>query len=493
MEIRKFEGLIRVVLEIGGYIIIAGGLTAGVIVIKRWSLAHINGNLLAPASIFANVANYAFISITFICAGVMVTLAGSLPVVEDSADVQLSLFASDFFAYYELYPASMLDNFSDIDETDSPSEPPHFDGLDGIDIPLDNYDLADITFDPNDVYIINTIDETPSWIIDLATPLAPTAVITNTPISLTPDAPIDYVEACVVQVREDLSANVNIRDSYNTNSNVLTVVERGDLLADVSNAAAYDDGTVWYQITTLDGVIGWVHGDLITLDGCDTPRFITVPVEPQPTATIVPVEPQPTAIPPIIETDPKDEPTPNPTEPTIDPDGGRPMVEIRTPFNSQVIFSVSETGFEAVAYDPDYGTDNGANIAYVEFNIYDPQGNHIYQRIEHHVRYCAGRGDQGCELLPFLVEQTGVYTITAQAWDNDGQVSDIATHTFTIADTTPTPEPTTATPEPTIITPEPTPIATEPTAVVDPEPNATPAPDNGGVGNNDNSGDDDDD
>lgn len=370
-------------------------------------------------------------------------------------------------------------------EEDSSNDEPD---LDMIDLSNDDDMLVVIDFDPNDGLI--GIDGDPS--VTIWTPIAPEISISLTPVPV-PTKPVDTTpttETCVVQVRETLTANANIREGYSLNTRVLTSVARGTLLAGVSHAAEYGDGDVWYEVTTIDGITGWIFGNLISLDGCDAPRFITVPtlepsVEPTPIVS-TPIEPTIIVTPnPTIEvtpnpTEPTIEPSiePTPTEPTVEPNA-RPIVFINTPYNGQVIYTENDTRFEATAYDPDYGTYNGANIAQVEFNIYDTQGNLLYYNDEQHVRYCAGRGDNECFTIPFLLDQAGTYTITAQAWDNDGQVSDLVVHIFIVADTSPTLEPTTITPEPT---------ATVETTVIAPEPSATPSPDvdNAGDDNADN-------
>ncbi|MFZ5911276.1 MAG: TadE/TadG family type IV pilus assembly protein [Chloroflexota bacterium] len=130
-------------------------------------------------------------------------------------------------------------------------------------------------------------------------------------------------------------------------------------------------------------------------------------------------------------------------------------IEIVSPDPSgQVITSVDQTPFEAIAYNPPYGTDNGDGIQSIRFWFSGPSS--IPGRTEEQLRYCAFGGNGPCNYISSVMDYTtlvnGEYTMYAQATGVDGRVSVIVSKTF-IIQFPPTPTPTatrtfTATPTP---------------------------------------------
>lgn len=108
-----------------------------------------------------------------------------------------------------------------------------------------------------------------------------------------------------------------------------------------------------------------------------------------------------------------------------------------------VITSVSQTLFEAIAYNPPYGTNNGDGIANIRFWFSGPSG--IPSRTESQLRYCAFSGNGPCQPISAVMDYTtllnGEYTMYAQATGVDGRTSVIVSKRF-ILQLPPTPTPT---------------------------------------------------
>ncbi|NJN18869.1 MAG: PASTA domain-containing protein [Oscillochloris sp.] len=128
-----------------------------------------------------------------------------------------------------------------------------------------------------------------------------------------------------------------------------------------------------------------------------------------------------------------------------------------SPANGATISSASQTGFEAVAWNPQVGTNNGAGIQKVTLQVLGPGGQSISNQQESVVSYCAHGGDSPCAPISNSTFQNlpaGTYTIIAQAFAADGRTA-TDTHTFVIvspATPTATPSPTsTATPTATAV------------------------------------------
>jgi hypothetical protein len=120
-----------------------------------------------------------------------------------------------------------------------------------------------------------------------------------------------------------------------------------------------------------------------------------------------------------------------------------------------VVTSLSQTRFEAIAWNPPYGTSNGNGIRNIKFWFAGPGT--IPGRTEGQKAYCAFSGNSPCEMLNTAVPNygslpNGTYTIFARAEGVDGRLSVTVSKTF-ILNFPPTPTPTitstpTATPFP---------------------------------------------
>jgi hypothetical protein len=130
-------------------------------------------------------------------------------------------------------------------------------------------------------------------------------------------------------------------------------------------------------------------------------------------------------------------------------------IEIISPDpDGQVITNVSQTRFEAIAWNPPYGTSNGDGIRNVKF-WFDGPGD-IDGRSESQAAYCAFSGNGPCNMMDAVVDfrtlPNGTYTIYARAQGIDDRYSATISKTF-ILNFPPTPTPTitrtpTATPVP---------------------------------------------
>jgi hypothetical protein len=144
-----------------------------------------------------------------------------------------------------------------------------------------------------------------------------------------------------------------------------------------------------------------------------------------------------------------DTPPPTNTPPPI-------HIEITNPGQSgMVITSVSQTNFEAVAWNPPYGGSNGDGISNVTLWFSGPGT--IPGRTDESARYCAfgAPGNSPCRTMDNVVNigslPNGTYTIFARAYGIDGRYSEIVSKTFILQFP--------ATPTPTITnTPTPTPL-----------------------------------
>lgn len=113
---------------------------------------------------------------------------------------------------------------------------------------------------------------------------------------------------------------------------------------------------------------------------------------------------------------------PTPIPPTCAPI----YVEIITPAEGTTITDISETSFEAIAYNPNVGNNNGDGIENVQFQIYSPDGSLISSRTESVAAYCAFGGDSPCSIMPTSLWDTlnnGEYEILARATSNESCIS----------------------------------------------------------------------
>ncbi len=133
-----------------------------------------------------------------------------------------------------------------------------------------------------------------------------------------------------------------------------------------------------------------------------------------------PVTPVPSAILTEAPLPPVEEP-PLPTEvppPTETPVPVGLFIQITVPGDGAVIESAAGTAFQAIAYDPDVGTSDGAGIASVQFSIQQIAGNGSYShsRVERQAAYCAYGGDGPCATIPdWDTLGSGTYQLTATA------------------------------------------------------------------------------
>lgn len=139
-------------------------------------------------------------------------------------------------------------------------------------------------------------------------------------------------------------------------------------------------------------------------------------------------------------------PTNTPIPPTATPTCSPVYVEITNPATGAVITDISQTRFEAIAYNPNVGTNNGDGIANVQFQIYDPNNNLISSRTESAVAYCAFSGNSPCSTMPTSLWDTlnnGIYEIRARATSSESCIgtTEWVSKTFTV-NRPPTPTPT---------------------------------------------------
>jgi hypothetical protein len=129
-------------------------------------------------------------------------------------------------------------------------------------------------------------------------------------------------------------------------------------------------------------------------------------------------------------------------------------IEFVLPDSSGVVITASnleETRFEAIAWNPPYGTSNGDGIDNIEFWFGGPGS--IPGATERVVAYCAFTGDTPCTRLDQRVDYStlpdGTYTIYARAQGVDGRYSETISRNF-ILSSPPTPTATASnTPTPT--------------------------------------------
>ncbi len=110
-------------------------------------------------------------------------------------------------------------------------------------------------------------------------------------------------------------------------------------------------------------------------------------------------------------------------------------IEITVPAQSgQVVTNASQTNYEAVAWNPPYGSSNGDGISEIAFWFTGPAT--IPGRSDTSARYCAfgAPGNSPCrtidEVVNFTSLASGTYTIYARARGVDGRYSDIVSKTF---------------------------------------------------------------
>jgi hypothetical protein len=166
--------------------------------------------------------------------------------------------------------------------------------------------------------------------------------------------------------------------------------------------------------------------------------------------------------------------------------------EITNPaLSGQILTNISQTRFEAIAYDTGMAHVNGNGITNVRFEIYDPSGTRIQNLTDTTAAYCAFGGNGPCNTMSSSTWNSlvnGTYLIRAQGFGVNGTYSPLVEKTFIILRDTATPTQTstftltpTRTPTPTITRtptrtatgPSPTPTRTQ-TATLTPTRTLTP-------------------
>ncbi|MFL5801694.1 MAG: hypothetical protein ACJ8CR_08115, partial [Roseiflexaceae bacterium] len=152
---------------------------------------------------------------------------------------------------------------------------------------------------------------------------------------------------------------------------------------------------------------------------------------PPPTNTPVP-PPTSTPVPPPTNT-PVPPPTSTPVPPTNTPVPAGLFVQIITPPNGASINGIGQTRFEATAYDPAVGMNNGDGITSVDFSLVQLSGGvYSYSYTDNTLAYCAFSGNGPCAPAPAFGSMTpGTYSLTATA-NAPGKPSVSDSVTFTI-------------------------------------------------------------
>ncbi|MDX1436571.1 MAG: hypothetical protein R3335_07170, partial [Anaerolineales bacterium] len=135
---------------------------------------------------------------------------------------------------------------------------------------------------------------------------------------------------------------------------------------------------------------------------------------------------------------------------------------VEPPVNGTSVSDRADTRWEAEGWDLGVGTFNGAGVARIRFELYDPIGNLITNRSESVIRYCAfGGGSPDCSMMGSSMWNSlvnGTYTLRARTEGDSGVWSPWEERTI-IINKAPTPTPT-ITWTPTItLTPSRTPTA----------------------------------
>jgi hypothetical protein len=199
--------------------------------------------------------------------------------------------------------------------------------------------------------------------------------------------------------------------------------------------------TAVYTGTTYDTLTDGVGGDgadvAVNLNGdAATQDLYMTTSAPQ----CVVGEPEPTVTPgPTPTTGPAATPTTGPTAVPPTPESQPLYVNITYPSSDgDVISHIDDTGFEAMAYDPNVGFTNGAGIVQVQFQLYTPSDVKILDRTESAVAYCAFSGDAPCPTwnsqasVSFDDAPEGDYTLKARAYSNTLGWSDWVERVFTL-------------------------------------------------------------
>ncbi|HEX2909065.1 MAG TPA: cohesin domain-containing protein, partial [Phototrophicaceae bacterium] len=189
------------------------------------------------------------------------------------------------------------------------------------------------------------------------------------------------------------------------------------------------------------------------------PTLVLTAAPPTTVATTIPPTTLPTSNPPTIT-------------PTTSAPAGAVVTIIAPQADGTVITNVEQTRFQATAYNPGIGTNNGAGIKAVAFEIYSPTNGLLQSASDTTAAYCFFGGNGPCNAGGNTAQApAGTYTLRARAQTMDNNWSNWVTRTFVIgapsAPTTTPPPPTVTTAPPVTTVPPTIPPATLP-------PTATP-------------------
>ncbi|MCB9451016.1 MAG: PD40 domain-containing protein [Anaerolineaceae bacterium] len=119
-----------------------------------------------------------------------------------------------------------------------------------------------------------------------------------------------------------------------------------------------------------------------------------------------------------------------------------PFITITIPsIDGTTLATQDDTRFQAVAYDPAVGANDGDGIQQVDFELYDPAGTLIYANNELQAAYCVFGGDAPCNTAPAgLFNQLGMYyTLKARAETTGGIWTEWVSRTFIVLSAVSTP------------------------------------------------------
>ena len=152
----------------------------------------------------------------------------------------------------------------------------------GVDTPPEATDT-----DASTIVVVSTTKEATSE-SDTPTPRptftstpSPEPTATNTPIPTSTATPSPTPEP-KAKINEDLNTPINVREGPGTNYAVVGRIEPGD----EANVTGRNEDSSWWQVTLAESesadAMGWVFGELITLENSENIPFIEAPPTPIP-------------------------------------------------------------------------------------------------------------------------------------------------------------------------------------------------------------------
>ncbi|MCB9453324.1 MAG: PD40 domain-containing protein [Anaerolineaceae bacterium] len=125
------------------------------------------------------------------------------------------------------------------------------------------------------------------------------------------------------------------------------------------------------------------------------------------------------------------------TEYFLEPAGSSQPISLTItvpPTDGTTLATQDDTRFQAVAYDPAVGTNDGDGIQRVEFEVYNPSGALIHSSSETQAAFCAFGGNVPCNIAPSgLLGLPGTYTLKARAQATDDAWTDWVSRTFVVS------------------------------------------------------------